>query len=226
MAAASLDTRPRGAPARAALAPGSRGLRAVWWLVFLLSLLPLGRLITLGLGDGLGANPVEFVTRSTGTWTLVFLCVTLSITPLRWLTGQTWLIRLRRLLGLYAFFYGMLHFTTWVWFDQWFDVLAMLRDIAKRPFITVGFLAWLAMVPLALTSNGWAMRRLGRRWQALHRLVYAIAALGVLHYWWHKAGKNDLAEPAVYAVVVGVLLAARAVHWLRRRRARPSSAAR
>lgn len=180
-------------------------------VVFVACLVPLARLFWLGSGDGLGTNPVEFVTRSTGTWTLVMLCATLAVTPLRRITGWNALARWRRMLGLFAFFYGVLHATTWVWFDQWFDVSAMLSDLWRRPFIAAGFAAFVLMVPLALTSTQAAMRRLGRRWQRLHRLVYATAILGVLHFWWHKAGKNDLAEPALYAAIVAVLLAWRLV---------------
>lgn len=196
--------------------PSAAAVNAVRAAVFIAALLPLARLVWLGLNDGLSANPIEFVTRSTGTWTLVMLCLTLAVTPLRRLLGWSWLLRLRRMLGLYAFFYGCLHFTTYIWLDQWFDVPAMAADIVKRPFITAGFTAFVLMLPLALTSTKAAMRRLGRRWQRLHRLVYAVACLGVLHYWWHKAGKNDLAEPLIYAAVVAVLLGLR--WWWRRAR--------
>ena len=185
--------------------------------MFAAALLPLLRLVALGYADALSANPVEFVTRSTGTWTLVMLCATLSVTPLRRLLGWSWLLRLRRMLGLFAFFYAVLHFTTWVWLDQWFDPMSMIADIVERPFVTVGFTAFVLMLPLAATSTQAMMRRLGRRWQELHRLVYAIAVLGVLHFWWHKAGKNDLSEPMTYALVLAVLLGSRLV----RRRARP-----
>lgn len=184
------------------------------WLkpaVFLLSLLPLARLFLLGFTDGLGANPVEFVTRSTGTWALVMLCLTLAVTPLRRLSGWNALVRLRRMLGLFAFFYAVLHFTVFLWLEHWFDLSAMLLDVLERPFVTAGFLAFLLMVPLAATSTQAMVRRLGSRWQALHRLVYLIAPLAVLHFWWHKAGKNDFAEPAVYGAVVALLLAARLV---------------
>lgn len=177
--------------------------------VFVASLLPLLRLVVLGMGDGLGANPVEFVTRSLGTWTLVFLCLTLAISPLRWLGAPSAIVRLRRMLGLYAFFYGSLHFLMYIWLDQWFDPLAIVADILERPFIAAGFVAWLAMVPLALTSNRFAMRRLGSSWQRLHRLVYLLVPVAVLHFWWHKAGKNDIGEPAIYAAIVAVLLLAR-----------------
>lgn len=195
----------------AALRPSPRALAGLRLLVFGCALAPLARLFALGYGDGLGANPVEFVTRSTGTWTLVMLCITLSVTPLRRLLGWPWLLRLRRMLGLFTFFYAALHFTTWLWFDQWFDPASMLADIVKRPFITVGFMAFLLLLPLAVTSTSGMMRRLGRHWQELHRLVYAIAALGVLHYWWGKAGKNDLSQPLLYAFIVGALLAFRLV---------------
>jgi len=188
--------------ARAALRP----------LVFAACVLPLARLVALGWADRLGANPVEFVTRSTGTWTLVMLCATLTVTPLRRLTGWNLLARLRRMIGLFAFFYGCLHLLTYVWLDQWFDVAQIVRDVVKRPFVTVGMAAFALMLPLAATSNDAAIRRLGRRWASLHRSVYAIAVLAVLHYWWHKAGKNDLAEPLVYASVVALLLGWR-VWW-------------
>lgn len=184
------------------------------WLkpaVFLLSLLPLARLFLLGFMGELGANPVEFVTRSTGTWALVMLCLTLAVTPLRRLSGWNALVRLRRMLGLFAFFYASLHFTVFLWLEHWFDVAAMLLDVLERPFVTAGFLAFLLMLPLAATSTQAMVRRLGSRWQALHRLVYLIAPLAVLHFWWHKAGKNDFGEPAFYGAVVALLLAARLV---------------
>ncbi len=178
-------------------------------LVFLACLLPLARLVLLGFTNGLGANPVEFVQRSTGTWTLVLLCLTLTVTPLRRISGWNAVIRLRRMLGLYAFFYGSLHLLSYLWFDQWFVWPEILTDLWRRPFIAAGMAGWLLMLPLALTSSAGMIRRLGRRWSLLHRAVYAVAALGVLHYWWHKAGKNDLVEPAVYALVIGLLLGLR-----------------
>lgn len=182
--------------------------------VFVACGIPFARLVALGAGGGLGANPVEFVTRSTGTWTLVLLCVTLALTPARRMTGWNALARVRRMVGLYAFFYACLHFATYVWLDQWFDAAAMLRDVVKRPFITAGFTAFVLLLPLAATSTHAMMRRLGRRWGELHRLVYAVAILGVLHFAWHKAGKNLLAEPMIYAAVVGALLAWRVWwHW-------------
>lgn len=176
--------------------------------LFAAALLPLARLAWLGLGDGLGANPIEFITRSTGTWTLVGLLATLAITPLRKLTGWNWLIRLRRMLGLFAFFYACLHFTTYIWLDQFFDLPGVVRDVVKRPFITVGFTAFLLLIPLAVTSTHAMVKRMGaRNWQRLHRLVYAIAILGVVHYWWLV--KKDVTQPLIYAVVLGVLLGIR-----------------
>ncbi|MGV8989949.1 MAG: sulfite oxidase heme-binding subunit YedZ [Thiobacillus sp.] len=172
--------------------------------IFGLCLLPLVRLVVLGFNGGLGANPIEFITRSTGTWTLVGLIVTLSVTPLRRLTGRGELIRYRRMLGLFTFFYVSLHFVTYIWLDQFFDPAAIVRDIIKRPFITVGFAAFLLLIPLAATSTHAMIRRLGRRWQQLHRLVYAIAILGVVHYLWLV--KKDLTEPLIYGVVLTLLL--------------------
>lgn len=176
------------------------------WIA-LLCLLPLMRLIALGMDGGLGANPIEFITRSTGTWTLVGLLVTLSVTPLRQLSGRAGLIRYRRMLGLFAFFYACLHFVTYLWLDQFFDPVAIARDIVKRPFITVGFTAFTLLIPLAATSNHAMMRRLGRRWQLLHRLIYLIAVLGVIHYLWLV--KKDLTEPLLYGGMLALLLAVR-----------------
>ena len=172
--------------------------------IFGLCLLPLVRLIVLGFNGGLGANPIEFITRSTGTWTLVGLMVTLSVTPLRRLIGRAELIRYRRMLGLFTFFYVCLHFVTYIWLDQFFDPAAIIKDIIKRPFITVGFTAFVLLIPLAATSTRAMIRRLGRRWQQLHRLVYAIAILGVIHYLWLV--KKDLTEPLIYGAVLTLLL--------------------
>ncbi|OGU22868.1 MAG: sulfoxide reductase heme-binding subunit YedZ [Hydrogenophilales bacterium RIFOXYD1_FULL_62_11] len=176
------------------------------WLA-LLCLLPLLRLIVLGATDGLGANPIEFITRSTGTWTLTGLLLTLSVTPLRRLSGRADLLRYRRMLGLFSFFYAGLHFVTYVWLDQFFDPAAIAKDIVKRPFITVGFTAFVLLIPLAATSTHAMMRRLGRRWQQLHRLVYLIALLGVTHYLWLV--KKDLTVPLIYGGVLALLLATR-----------------
>lgn len=184
-------------------------------LVFVAATVPLLRLAVLGLGEGLGANPLEFVTRSTGTWTLVFLLLTLAVTPVRRLTGWSGIQRYRRMLGLFAFFYGSLHLLTYLWWDQFFDWAAILHDVAKRPFIMAGLTAYGLMVPLALTSTQGMMRRLGRRWQLLHRLVYGVAVAGVVHYIWLV--KKDLTQPLIYGVVLALLLGARAVHALRAR---------
>lgn len=176
-------------------------------LLFVICLLPLARLLYLGVSDGLGANPIEFITRSTGTWTLVGLLLTLAITPVRRLTGLNALIRYRRMLGLFAFFYACLHFVTYLWLDQFFDLAGIFKDIYKRPFITVGFAAFLLLLPLAITSTNAMMHRLGKRWQPLHRLVYLIGLLGVVHYLWLV--KKDLTQPLVYAGVLLILLGLR-----------------
>jgi methionine sulfoxide reductase heme-binding subunit len=182
-------------------------------VIFIVSLVPLARLVWLGLRSQLGANPIEFITHSTGDWTLTFLLVTLSITPLRRLTRQYWLISYRRMLGLFAFFYGCLHLMTYVWLDKFFDVHEMLHDIAKRRFITAGMTAFALMIPLALTSTKWAIRKLGKRWQRLHRLIYFSATAGVIHYIWLV--KADLRKPLEYAAVLALLLLYRVVMWLR-----------
>ncbi|MCU0764785.1 MAG: sulfoxide reductase heme-binding subunit YedZ [Burkholderiaceae bacterium] len=163
-------------------------------------------------------SPVEFVIRSLGTWALVALVVTLSITPLRLATGWAWPMRLRRMFGLFAFFYAALHLLAYLWLDHWFDTAAIWGDVTKRPYIAAGLVAMALLVPLAVTSsNGWVKRLGGRNWQRLHRLVYVIAALAVVHFWWQKAAKNDVGEPLLYAVVIGLLLGVRALRWARRR---------
>jgi methionine sulfoxide reductase heme-binding subunit len=179
-------------------------------VIFLACLAPLANLAWRGFHAELGANPIEAITHSTGTCTLVFLLITLSVTPLRKLTRQYWLINLRRMFGLFAFFYGCLHLTTYVWLDKFFDVHEMLADIAKRRFITAGLAAFVLMIPLALTSTkGWIRRLGGKRWQALHRLIYLSAAAGVIHYIWLV--KADLRSPLRYAFVLLVLLGYRLV---------------
>jgi len=176
-------------------------------VLFVLALLPFVRLIAFGFLERLGANPIEFITRNTGDWTLYFLCITLAVTPLRRLTGWNWLIRLRRMLGLFSFFYVVLHFMTFFWFDHFFDIEEMWRDVIKRPFITVGFIAFVLLIPLAATSTNAMVRRLGaKRWLWLHRLMYLILPLGILHFWWMKAGKNLLAQPILFATIVTILL--------------------
>lgn len=196
------------------MTPGT--VRAVKAALFVLALGPLARLVAgapLGL---LGVNPVELIQRSTGTWTLVFLLATLAVTPLRRLARWNWLASLRRMLGLYAFFYAALHFTTFVWLEHFFDPAAIAKDIGKRPFITIGFAAFVMLIPLAVTSTNAMVRRLGgRNWAALHRLAYAIAICGVIHYWWLV--KRDVTQPAIYALVLVLLLGYRAVSATRRR---------
>lgn len=189
--------------------PNTRLLKIPVWA---LCLTPLIRLIWKGLHDGLGANPIEFITLSTGTWTLVYLLATLAITPLRKLIGQAWLIRFRRLIGLFAFFYAALHFTTYVWLDKFFDFSEMLKDVAKRPFITAGFTAFLLLIPLAATSTAGSIRKLGgRNWQLLHRLIYVSALSAFVHFWWKV--KADTRQPAVYAAILAVLLGYRIFVW-------------
>ena len=179
-------------------------------VLFVLALLPFARLALFTFTDQLGANPIEFITRNTGDWTLYFLCITLAVTPLRRITNWVWLIRLRRMFGLFAFFYVALHFTTFFWFDHFFDLAEMWKDVLKRPFITVGFSAFVLLIPLAVTSTNKMIRRLGaKRWQWLHRLIYIIVPLGVLHFWWMKAGKNLLAQPILFTVIVALLLCSR-----------------
>ncbi len=182
-------------------------------LVFLVCLGPLATLAWKVTQQNLGANPVDVITRSTGKWTLTFLLITLAISPLRKLSGMPWLIRFRRMLGLFAFFYGSLHLTTYVWLDKFFDVQAMLHDIAKRKFITAGMTAWACMLPLAITSTtGWIRRLGGKRWQKLHRLIYLSAAAGVIHFIWLV--KADLRRPLTYGAVLALLLAYRSTTWL------------
>jgi len=195
-----------------------KSLRWIKVVVFLACLLPLARLGGKALSGNLGANPIEVITHSTGDWTLVFLLVTLSITPLRKLTGQLWLIRFRRMFGLFAFFYVTLHFLTYIWLDKFFDSHEMLADIAKRRFITVGFTGFVLLIPLAITSTaGWIRRLGGRRWNRLHRLIYVSAMAGVIHYWWLV--KADIRKPEEYAAVLSLLLGYRLWMWGKARRA-------
>jgi len=185
--------------------------------VFLACLVPMALLVRKGLINQLGANPIEVITHSTGDWTLIFLCITLAITPLRRALGLSWLIRYRRMTGLFAFFHGFLHLMTYVWLDQFFDWHHMLKDVAKRPFITAGFTAFVLMVPLAATSTAGMIRRLGgRRWQMLHRLIYVSAVAGVIHYRWLV--KADARVPLRYAAIVGILLVSRRVIYFLDRR--------
>jgi methionine sulfoxide reductase heme-binding subunit len=174
-------------------------------IVFLVSLTPLARLLWRAYGNDLGANPIESITHATGWWALAFLLITLSVTPLRKMVNQPWLIRFRRMLGLFAFFYASLHLVTYLWLDQFFDWQSIAKDIYKRPFITAGFTAWVLMLPLALTSTSWAIRKLGgKRWQLLHRLIYVSAIAGVIHFLWLV--KADISEPATFGAILGALL--------------------
>jgi methionine sulfoxide reductase heme-binding subunit len=176
--------------------------------VFVAALTPLAWLLWGFFHDELGGNPVEYITHSTGDWTMRFLLLTLLVTPLRKLTNQQYLLRFRRMLGLFAFFYGCLHFTTYLWLDQSFDLASIGKDIFKRPFITAGFAAFVGMVPLAVTSTKKMISRLGgKRWQQLHRLIYFSALAGVVHYWWLV--KSDIRKPLLYGVMLAVLLALR-----------------
>lgn len=201
------------------LNPTPRQFRLFKAMLFIVALLPFLRLALFAATDRLGANPIEFITRNSGDWTLYFLCLTLAVTPLRRLTGWNWLIKLRRMLGLYAFFYAALHFMTFLWFDHFFDIAEMSKDVIKRPFITVGFAAFVLLLPLAVTSTNRMVRRLGgKRWQWLHRLIYLIAPLGIVHFWWMKAGKHDFAQPLLMGAIVAVLLLARLLWNLRQAR--------
>lgn len=194
-----------------------RASRLIKPLVFVAAIGPLAYLSLGAWQRTLGANPIETITRSTGLWTLRFMLITLAVTPLRRLTGWNGVISLRRMLGLFAFFYGSLHLLTYVWLDQFFDWAAIVKDVAKRPFITAGFSAYVLLVPLAITSTAGMIRRLGgRTWRRLHRLAYVTAALGVVHYWWLV--KADIRPPRNYAIVLGVLLFARAYVFARSRR--------
>lgn len=174
-------------------------------IVFLLALIPLVRLGLHAYQDALGANPIEKITRTTGYWALTMIMVTLSATPLKQLLGWSWLVRLRRMLGLFAFFYALLHFSTYLVLDQFFDWDSIIKDIAKRPYITMGFPAFLLLIPLAVTSTDGMIRRLGgKRWKFLHRTVYLCAVGGVIHYWWLV--KKDLTNPLMFAAVLALLL--------------------
>ena len=189
---------------------------AAWWLVLLVGLLPFAWLVGLTFLDQLGANPTEFLTRATGDWTLRSLCVVLAVTPLRTMLGWPELARFRRMLGLLTYFYAVLHLACYALFDMGLDLADILTDIPKRPFILVGFAAWLLLSAMALTSFNRAIRGLGaKRWQMLHRSVYAVAVLAVLHFAWMRSGKNDFDEVFVYAAVLALLLAWRFGRWVR-----------
>ena len=189
-------------------------------LVFVLCLLPFAWLAYRAFSDQLGANPAEALIRATGDWTLRFLCVVLAVTPLRVVSGTPALARFRRMLGLFMYFYAVVHLLSYSWFDMGFEVPEIAKDIAKRPFILVGFLAFVLLTPLAATSFNAAIKALGgKRWQLLHRLVYGIAGLGILHFFWMRAAKNNFNEVFVYAAILAALLGWRVWHrWAKSRR--------
>lgn len=192
-------------------------------VVFLAALIPLGHMLSGILMERLGANPLEYLTRYSGDWALYFLMMTLAVTPLRKLLQQPWLLRFRRMLGLYTFFYAALHFLMFFWFDHFFDLQEMWTDVLKRPFIAVGLIAFCVLLPLAVTSHNGMIRRMGgKAWQRLHQLIYVIAPLAVLHYYWMKAGKHDLTRPYLFASLVAALLLYRVVvKWRERAERRP-----
>ncbi len=192
-------------------------------VLFVLCLVPLAWLVWDGVTNNLGANPVETVRRYTGDWTLRFLLIALTVTPLRRLTGWHVVVRLRRMLGLFAFFYACLHFVSYIWLDQFFMWDAIIEDIVDRPYITVGVASFLLLIPLAVTStNGMARRLGGRRWQRLHQLVYLIAVLGVIHFLWLV--KSDISEPVIYGAILALLLGFRLFWHLRGRSRQPAGA--
>ena len=198
-------------------------LRSKWIKlpIFVLCLVPLVQLVWRALHNHLTANPIEYITHQTGDWTLIFVVITLAVTPARKLLRVPELIRFRRMLGLFAFFYGFLHFSTWVGLDKFFDCAEMLADVRKRTFITAGFTGFALMIPLALTSTaGWIRRLGGKRWLALHRLIYVTAIAGVVHYYWLV--KSDARKPLFYSALVTLLLALRIGFWLAARRGKPA----
>jgi len=200
-----------------------RLLRSKWLKppVFVLCLAPVGLLVWRALHGQLTANPIEYITHQTGDWTIIFIVATLAVTPARKLLRLPELIRFRRILGLFAFFYGFLHFSTWIGLDKFFDWADMLADVRKRPFITMGFTGFVLMIPLALTSTaGWIRRLGGKRWLAVHRLIYATAVAGVVHYYWLV--KSDVRKPLFYGALVALLLVLRVGFWLAARRTKPA----
>ena len=191
-------------------------------LLFIVCLLPFAALFYGALTNNLGANPAEYLIRAAGDWTLRFICIVLAVTPLRVISGTPALARFRRMLGLFAYFYVVVHLLSYSWFDMGFDVAEIVKDIIKRPFILVGFSAFLLLTPLAATSFNAAIKKMGaKRWQLLHKLVYLIAGLGLLHFFWMRAGKNDFAEVFVYAAIIAMLLGWRAQQYLNKKRHQP-----
>jgi sulfoxide reductase heme-binding subunit YedZ len=222
MTAATASPRPSAAKARSPLLHPAAKV-----LLFVLCLLPFAWLAYGAVANTLGPNPAEALIRKTGDWTLRFLCITLAVTPLRTWTNQPALARFRRMLGLFAFFYVVLHFLSYAWLDMGFDLAAITKDIPKRPFALVGFLAMLLMVPLAATSFNRAIKALGaKRWQALHKTVYAVVLLGLLHFFWMRSAKNNFGEVAIYAAILAVLLGWRVQRWVKARKTREALTAR
>jgi len=201
-----------------------KNLRWLRVALFLICLVPFAQLIYNAFTDNLGANPIDTITRHTGSWALIFLLVTLSVTPVRKLFAWNGLVSYRRMLGLFAFFYAVLHFTTFLVLDHFFDFNAILKDIMKRPYITVGFTGFVLMIPLAITSTTGMIRRLGKRWQQLHRLVYLTATAGVIHFYWLV--KADIRRPAQYGFVLALVLGYRLLASARAAVSRPSASAR
>lgn len=191
-------------------------------LVFVACLLPFCWLFYAALSDQLGANPAEALIRSLGDWTLRFICIVLAVTPLRVISATPALARFRRMLGLFAYFYVVIHLLSYSWFDMGFDVPALTKDIAKRPFILVGFSAFVLLTPLAATSFNAAIKAMGvKRWQLLHKLVYLVAGLALLHFFWMRAGKNNFTEVFVYAAIIALLLSWRVQQFIRKKRPKP-----
>jgi sulfoxide reductase heme-binding subunit YedZ len=186
-------------------------ITAIKSVVFAAALVPAAALVYDYYTENLTANPLDYITDQTGTWALAFIVISLCVTPLRRFTGWNQIIRLRRMLGLFAFFYALLHLLTWIVLGSFFDVQTMVEDVAMRPFITIGMAAFLILLALAVTSNQWSIRKLGRRWQTVHRLVYAAAIGAVVHFWWSV--KADISEPRRWAIAVAVLLSIR-VWWM------------
>ena len=190
-------------------------------LLFVLCLLPFAWLVYNVITQNLGANPQEALIRSTGDWTLRFLCIVLAVTPVRTISNTPGLARFRRMLGLFVYFYVVVHLLSYSWFDMGFDIPDIAKDIAKRPFILVGFAAFVLLTPLALTSFNKAIKFMGaKRWQLLHKLVYVIAGLGILHFFWMRAGKNNFAEVFVYAAILAVLLGWRLLQWIKKKQSK------
>lgn len=205
------------------LKPNSKQFKLIKAGLFLLACVPFLRLFIFAYLDQLGANPLEFITRNTGDWALYLLLITLSITPLRKLSGWNWLLGLRRMTGLFSFFYASLHFLAFLWFDHFFDVEAMLRDVVKRPFIAMGFATFILLLPLAATSTKKMMGLLGKRWKTLHQIIYLIIIMGLLHFWWMRAGKQNFTQPFILSGIAFVLLGSRIVLWWRSKKNQQSA---